>query len=179
MRCPCWSYPPKTAYFFVGHSSAAPRRSPYHRGVGLSVQDERPSYGSSAIQNRTDGFSASVIGHGATRKSAQFHRSSRVGDTDIPILALYWRIGGILEAENRALKKQLSEKDEVIDVLKKSVSILSKPFSECLTIDKTRYLFPLKSHSIPISPVIYVRSEMLCSLRTAFGTVAEIPHIFA
>ena len=32
-----------------------------------------------------------------------------------------------LEAENRALKKQLSEKDEVIDVLKKSVGILSKP----------------------------------------------------
>lgn len=32
-----------------------------------------------------------------------------------------------LEAENRALRKQLSEKDEVIDVLKKSVGILSKP----------------------------------------------------
>jgi len=32
-----------------------------------------------------------------------------------------------LEAENRALKKQLAEKDEVIDVLKKSVGILSKP----------------------------------------------------
>ena len=32
-----------------------------------------------------------------------------------------------LEAENRALKKQLSEKDEVIDVLKKSVGILSRP----------------------------------------------------
>ncbi|MFT8889894.1 MAG: transposase [Ethanoligenens sp.] len=32
-----------------------------------------------------------------------------------------------LEAENRALRKQISEKDEVIDVLKKSVGILSKP----------------------------------------------------
>lgn len=32
-----------------------------------------------------------------------------------------------LEAEVRALRKQLSEKDEVIDVLKKSVGILSKP----------------------------------------------------
>ncbi len=32
-----------------------------------------------------------------------------------------------LEAENRALRKQLSEKEEVIDVLKKSVGILSKP----------------------------------------------------
>lgn len=32
-----------------------------------------------------------------------------------------------LEAENRALRKQLGEKDEVIDVLKKSVGILSKP----------------------------------------------------
>lgn len=32
-----------------------------------------------------------------------------------------------LEAENRALKKQLSEKEEVIDVLKKSVGILCKP----------------------------------------------------
>lgn len=32
-----------------------------------------------------------------------------------------------LEAENRALRKQLAEKDEVIDVLKKSVGILSKP----------------------------------------------------
>ncbi len=32
-----------------------------------------------------------------------------------------------LEAENRALRKQLSEKDEVIDVLKKSVGIVSKP----------------------------------------------------
>ena len=32
-----------------------------------------------------------------------------------------------LEAELRALRKQLSEKDEVIDVLKKSVGILSKP----------------------------------------------------
>lgn len=32
-----------------------------------------------------------------------------------------------LEAENRALRKQLSEKDEVIDILKKSVGILSKP----------------------------------------------------
>ncbi len=32
-----------------------------------------------------------------------------------------------LEAENRALRKQLSEKEEVIDILKKSVGILSKP----------------------------------------------------
>lgn len=32
-----------------------------------------------------------------------------------------------LEAENRSLRKLLSEKDEVIDVLKKSVGILSKP----------------------------------------------------
>ena len=32
-----------------------------------------------------------------------------------------------LEAENRALRKQLGEKDEVIDILKKSVGILSKP----------------------------------------------------
>ena len=31
-----------------------------------------------------------------------------------------------LEAENRALRKQLAEKDEVIDVLKKSVGIFSK-----------------------------------------------------
>lgn len=32
-----------------------------------------------------------------------------------------------LEAEVRALRKQLAEKDEVIDVLKKSVGILSRP----------------------------------------------------
>ena len=32
-----------------------------------------------------------------------------------------------LEAEVRALRKQVAEKDEVIDVLKKSVGILSKP----------------------------------------------------
>ncbi len=32
-----------------------------------------------------------------------------------------------LEAENRALLKKIEEKDEVIDVLKKSVGILSKP----------------------------------------------------
>lgn len=32
-----------------------------------------------------------------------------------------------LEGENRALRKQLAEKDEVIAVLKKSVGILSKP----------------------------------------------------
>ncbi len=32
-----------------------------------------------------------------------------------------------LEAENRTLRKQLGEKEEVIDVLKKSVGILSKP----------------------------------------------------
>lgn len=32
-----------------------------------------------------------------------------------------------LEAEIRTLHKQVAEKDEVIDVLKKSVSILSKP----------------------------------------------------
>ena len=32
-----------------------------------------------------------------------------------------------LEAELRALRKQLGEKDEVIDILKKSVGILSKP----------------------------------------------------
>jgi len=32
-----------------------------------------------------------------------------------------------LEAEIRALRKQLAEKEEVIDVLKKSVGILSKP----------------------------------------------------
>lgn len=32
-----------------------------------------------------------------------------------------------LEAEIRALRKQVNEKDEVIDVLKKSVGILSKP----------------------------------------------------
>ncbi len=31
-----------------------------------------------------------------------------------------------LEAENRALRKQLAEKDEVTDVLKKSVGIFSK-----------------------------------------------------
>ena len=33
-----------------------------------------------------------------------------------------------LEAEIRALRKKLEEKDEVIDVLKKSVGILSKPY---------------------------------------------------
>ena len=32
-----------------------------------------------------------------------------------------------LEAENRALRRQIDEKNEVIDVLKKSVGILSKP----------------------------------------------------
>ncbi len=32
-----------------------------------------------------------------------------------------------LEAELRALRKQLGEKDEVVDILKKSVGILSKP----------------------------------------------------
>ena len=32
-----------------------------------------------------------------------------------------------LEAENRALRKKLGEKEEVIDILKKSVGILSKP----------------------------------------------------
>lgn len=32
-----------------------------------------------------------------------------------------------LEAENRNLRRQLGEKDEVIDILKKSVGILSKP----------------------------------------------------
>ena len=32
-----------------------------------------------------------------------------------------------LEAEVRALRKHLAEKEEVIDVLKKSVGILSKP----------------------------------------------------
>lgn len=32
-----------------------------------------------------------------------------------------------LEAENRALRRKIEEKDEVIDVLKKSVGILSKP----------------------------------------------------
>ena len=32
-----------------------------------------------------------------------------------------------LEAENRSLRRQLGEKGEVIDVLKKSVGILSKP----------------------------------------------------
>ena len=32
-----------------------------------------------------------------------------------------------LEAEVRALRKQVAEKDEVIDVLKKSVGILSRP----------------------------------------------------
>jgi len=32
-----------------------------------------------------------------------------------------------LEAEVRSLRKQLGEKEEVIDVLKKSVGILSKP----------------------------------------------------
>ena len=32
-----------------------------------------------------------------------------------------------LEAEVRTLRKQLAEKDEVIDVLKKSVGILSRP----------------------------------------------------
>ena len=32
-----------------------------------------------------------------------------------------------LEAELRGLRKQLGEKNEVIDILKKSVGILSKP----------------------------------------------------
>ena len=32
-----------------------------------------------------------------------------------------------LETENRNLRKQLGEKDEVIEILKKSVGILSKP----------------------------------------------------
>ncbi len=32
-----------------------------------------------------------------------------------------------LEAENRALRKQLVEKEGVIDILKKSVGILSRP----------------------------------------------------
>jgi transposase len=32
-----------------------------------------------------------------------------------------------LEAENRTLRKQLAHKDEVIDILKKSVGIISNP----------------------------------------------------
>lgn len=32
-----------------------------------------------------------------------------------------------LEAENRALRKTVTEKDEVIDILKKSVGIISRP----------------------------------------------------
>lgn len=32
-----------------------------------------------------------------------------------------------LEAENRALRKKLAEKDEVIELLKKSIGIISKP----------------------------------------------------
>ena len=32
-----------------------------------------------------------------------------------------------LAAEIRAMRKQLSEKDEIVDILKKSVGILSKP----------------------------------------------------
>jgi transposase len=32
-----------------------------------------------------------------------------------------------LEAENRALRKKLEEKDEAIDILRRSVGILSKP----------------------------------------------------
>ncbi len=32
-----------------------------------------------------------------------------------------------LESEIRALRKQLGEKEEIIDILKKSVGILSKP----------------------------------------------------
>ena len=33
-----------------------------------------------------------------------------------------------LEAENRALRKKLEEKDEAIDILRRSVGILSKPY---------------------------------------------------
>ena len=32
-----------------------------------------------------------------------------------------------LETENRALRKKLEEKDEAIDILRRSVGILSKP----------------------------------------------------
>ena len=75
-----------------------------------------------------------------------FSRLSSVGNTDLDLVTLrsWLKASGIqmgqvsrqnreqkrireLEAENRSLRRQLGEKDEVIDVLKKSVGILSKP----------------------------------------------------
>ena len=51
--------------------------------------------------------------------------------TDEPIITKYSSICLLytseLEAEIRALRKKLEEKDGVIDILKKSVGILSKP----------------------------------------------------
>ena len=65
-----------------------------------------------------------------------------------------------LEAEVRALRKQLAEKDEVIDILKKSVGILSKPQRTSIAIFRrtareslwTSYAASLKSPAAAITP---------------------------
>ena len=54
-------------------------------------------------------------------------KATGVGAGDVDRQNRDYRRQRELEAENRALRKQLAEKDEVIDVLKKSVGILSKP----------------------------------------------------
>ena len=47
--------------------------------------------------------------------------------TGQPLILLLERRQRNLEAEIRSLRKQLAQKDEVIEILKKSVGILSKP----------------------------------------------------
>ena len=68
--------------------------------------------------------SAAELGHPI--ESATEKQPEESGEQNQGNAALEQRIRE-LEAEVRTLRKQLGEKEEVIDVLKKSVGILSKP----------------------------------------------------
>ena len=68
---------------------------------------------------------------GAVRMVTEQGRPSREVAAELGIcidtLRSWLKAAGELEAEIRALRKKLEEKDGVIDILKKSVGILSKP----------------------------------------------------
>ncbi len=69
-----------------------------------------------------------------------------------------------LEAENRALRKQLGEKEEVIDVLKKSAGILSKPSRKSTAASRRSDAGPTRP---PQTPTTTIRSHRTCSCETS------------
>ena len=105
------------------HKTRSPRRGAPPRydeafktgAVKMVVEQQRPSREAAAelgicIDTLRSWLKATGVQAGSADRQSREHRRMRE-----------------LEAENRQLRKQLAEKTEAVEILKKSVGILSKP----------------------------------------------------